>query len=87
VSVADAGTPTIESVAAGAPILTAAVVNIRDMADHAAVRFERMADGRARAGTFSQSSARFTVAVRMLIARLVVERVLRSLPAGLRIGG
>ncbi len=87
VSVADAGGSTIESVAAGAPALTTAVVDIRDMADHAAVRFERMADERARAATFSQPSRRYSPVMRALIARFVIERALPTLPAGLRAAG
>ncbi|MEO5987087.1 MAG: SpoIID/LytB domain-containing protein [Candidatus Limnocylindria bacterium] len=88
VSVNEAGTASIESTAAGAPARTEAVVDIRRLASHAVVRFERLADLQARAsGRGSWSGSRISTAVRIIVTRLVVERALQNLPASLRLGG
>ncbi|MEO7117707.1 MAG: SpoIID/LytB domain-containing protein, partial [Candidatus Limnocylindrales bacterium] len=87
ISVSEAGTASIESTAAGAPALTAAVVDIRRLASHAVVRFERRVDLRARASSRgSWSGPRISAAVRVIVARLVVERALQNLPTSLRLG-
>ncbi len=88
VSVADAGAASIESTAGSVPALTAAVVDIRLMADHAVVRFEHLADLRADVlMRGSWRAPRISTTIRLVITRLVVERALRHLPARLTLGG
>ncbi|MEO6578493.1 MAG: SpoIID/LytB domain-containing protein [Candidatus Limnocylindria bacterium] len=88
VTVLDAGNASIESTAAGPPPLTAAVVDIRHMADHAVVRFERLVDLRAQASVRrSWIAPRISTPIRIILTRLVVERARQNLPASPRLGG
>ncbi|MGI8657881.1 MAG: SpoIID/LytB domain-containing protein [Candidatus Limnocylindria bacterium] len=88
VTVVDAGTASIESTAAGVPPLAAAVVDIRQMADHAVVRFERLADAREMISRSNRWSApRMSVTFRLIVVRLAAERVRLNLPMGPGFGG
>ena len=77
---------TIEATAAGAPAQRAAEVDIATMQDHAAVRFERMADARGRSWRAAASVTPTRTALRLVVMRFLVERALTSLSVGARPG-
>ncbi|MCV0402975.1 MAG: SpoIID/LytB domain-containing protein [Chloroflexi bacterium] len=84
VSVADAGTTSLQVTAAANPTPVAATVDIADMAHHAAVMFERRTDARVAAAWPTRPA--MSMALRVLVSRLVVERVMRTLPATIALG-
>ena len=70
--------PALAATAAGAPP-SHATVEVARMQDHAVLRFERATDAAARA-SFNPARPSPRLAVRLLLARLVTERALSSLP-------
>lgn len=88
VAVSDQHDPgSIEMTAAGSPRLDAAVVDIASVQDHAVVRFERTVDAaRSRARAVSPPTSR-QAALRLVVVRLLVERIVSSLPLQFVSGG
>ncbi len=82
--VAEPEVPTIEVTTAEAPRLVTADVDIDEMGNHAAVRFERSVDAAtARSWATTPPTSR-QASLRLIVMRLVVERAIGNLP--LRIG-
>ena len=89
VAVSDTGGPgSIEMTAAGAPRQVAAVVDIASVESHAAVRFERTVDAaRAHAAAAAAAPTSRQAVLRLVVVRVLVERIASSLHVGILSGG
>jgi hypothetical protein len=75
----EAEVPIVEVAAAGAPTITPPGGNVRTFRDHAVVRFEQAVDDEAARHSAPGHRTTLSLATRLLIVRLVVDRVAASL--------
>ncbi len=86
VTAAEPEIPTIEVTAAEAPRLVTADVDIDEMSNHAAVRFERLVDAAADRSWATTPATSRQASLRLIVMRLVVERAIGNLPLRIRLG-
>jgi hypothetical protein len=85
--VAEPEIPSIEATTAEAPRLVTADVDIDDMGNHAAVRFERSVDAAADRSWATTPATSRQASLRLIVMRLVVERAIGNLPVRIGLGG
>ena len=78
--------PSIEVTTAEAPRLVTADVDIDDMGNHAAVRFERSVDAAADRSWATTPATSREASLRLIVMRLVVERAIGNLPVRIGLG-
>jgi hypothetical protein len=78
VSVSDGGGATLEVTAAGTPTPAPAIVDVRRMSGHAAVRFEHAVDAAVKRAVVTPVSS-VPATLRLLVMRQVIERALAAL--------
>jgi len=84
--VAEPEIPSIEVTTAEAPRLVTADVDIDDMGNHAAVRFERSVDAAADRSWATTPATSRQASLRLIVMRLVVERAINNLPVRIGLG-
>jgi len=84
--VAEPEIPSIEVTTAEAPRLVTADVDIDDMGNHAAVRFERSVDAAADRSWATTPATSRQASLRLIVMRLVVERAIGNLPVRIGLG-
>ncbi|MDQ3148427.1 MAG: SpoIID/LytB domain-containing protein [Chloroflexota bacterium] len=84
--VAEPEIPSIEVTTAEAPRLVTADVDIDDMGNHAAVRFERSVDAAADRSWATTPATSKQASLRLIVMRLVVERAIGNLPVRIGLG-
>lgn len=77
----------VAAAAAGTPMAVPPGLGSSEMRDHAVVRFEQAVDDAAAPLAASPARTTFTLASRLLIVRLVADRVAWTVPIRLPLGG